>query len=379
MVEVIPAGTPASGDKKLVFKYDYLNRRVEKLVYAWDPNQGDNGDWATTASLDRRFMYHDRLLLLELDGLDSNARVRKYAWGAGTDGKLGGENSLLAIRDVDADTNYICFNNGSGSVAQLLDRSDGSLDAAYVYDTRGDTVRESGSYAADNPLRYKTWHCDDEFNYSGTDCDCIYSAFNQAYYSPRFASTFGAIYLGVYDTAALYASVAPLYEDPGSVSSHSHMHASPSQLPPVTIDDYTFTVSFFTVCECTNCAEDVNVATHLLHIEHPDYNIGCSVAWIRHVLDNDLNNQRDDAPGECSHHCTMVGPSVVSHNYTNISPLGVSSSLKEDDGHATSCSDYFERSGTEDVAPMGTQPFGGGASGVSGADDLAGGRGLGES
>ena len=55
-------------DKKLVFAYDYLNRRVRKLVYAWDPNEGASGDWSSTAELDLRFIYHERLLLLELDG-----------------------------------------------------------------------------------------------------------------------------------------------------------------------------------------------------------------------------------------------------------------------------------------------------------------------
>jgi hypothetical protein len=128
---------------------------VRKVVYAWDPEEGESGDWSATAELDLRYIYHERLPLLELDGLDSNAVVRKHVWGPGSDGRLGGLNSLLAVRDVDSDTNYVCFNNGTGSVAQLLDRSDGSVDAAYVYDTRGDTVRNTGTYAADNPLRYK--------------------------------------------------------------------------------------------------------------------------------------------------------------------------------------------------------------------------------
>ena len=185
LIEVIPVGTPASGDVKLVFKYDYLNRRVEKIVYDWDPEEGASGDWATTASLDRRFIYHDRLLLLELDGLDSNARVRKYVYGPGTDGRLGGPNSLLAIRDADSSTNYVCFNNGTGSVVQLIDRDDGSVDAKYVYDTRGDTVRNTGTYADDNPLRYKTWHCDDEFDYDGTDCDGMCCAADGSYYLSR--------------------------------------------------------------------------------------------------------------------------------------------------------------------------------------------------
>ena len=55
-------------DKKLVFTYDYLNRRVRKVVYAWDPNEGESGDWSATAELDLRYIYHERLLLLELEG-----------------------------------------------------------------------------------------------------------------------------------------------------------------------------------------------------------------------------------------------------------------------------------------------------------------------
>jgi hypothetical protein len=33
----------------VVFTYDYLNRRVRKLVYAWDPNEGASGDWSTSS------------------------------------------------------------------------------------------------------------------------------------------------------------------------------------------------------------------------------------------------------------------------------------------------------------------------------------------
>jgi len=94
LVEVLPAeddpNNLTADDRKLVSTYDYLNRRVRKLVYAWDPNEGESGDWSSTAELDLRFIYHERLLLLELDGLDSNAKVRKHVWGPGTDGRPGG-------------------------------------------------------------------------------------------------------------------------------------------------------------------------------------------------------------------------------------------------------------------------------------------------
>ncbi len=51
--EVLPAeddpNNLTADDKKLVFTYDYLNRRVRKLVYAWDPEEGESGDWSATA------------------------------------------------------------------------------------------------------------------------------------------------------------------------------------------------------------------------------------------------------------------------------------------------------------------------------------------
>ena len=86
-------------------------------------------------------------------------------------------------------TNYVCFNNGTGSVAQLLDRSDGSVDAKYVYDTRGDTVRNTGTYAADNPLRYRAMYFDSEFDYVDTDCDGLYCAADATCHSPRLGRT----------------------------------------------------------------------------------------------------------------------------------------------------------------------------------------------
>jgi len=73
----------------LAFTYNRLNRRVRKLVYAWAPNEGETANWSATAELDLPFIYHERLLLLELDALDSNAKVRKHVWGPGTDTPLG--------------------------------------------------------------------------------------------------------------------------------------------------------------------------------------------------------------------------------------------------------------------------------------------------
>jgi hypothetical protein len=79
----------------------------------------------------------------------------------------------------------VCFTNAGGSVVQLLDRSDGSIDATYVYDVNGDTVSKSGTYADDNPLRYYAMYFDKELDYADTACDGLYCTPTGNYYSPR--------------------------------------------------------------------------------------------------------------------------------------------------------------------------------------------------
>lgn len=84
LIEVVPAEddpNELTGDgKKLEFTYDYMGRRVEKAVYAWDPNATD---WESDPELRRRFVWSDWLLVLELDATDPNdvTILRKYTWG----------------------------------------------------------------------------------------------------------------------------------------------------------------------------------------------------------------------------------------------------------------------------------------------------------
>ena len=73
--------------------YDYLGRRVEKAVYAWDPNAADCSE---TPELRRRFVYYNWLLLLELDATDPEdvTILRKYTWGLDLAGQAGTINSI---------------------------------------------------------------------------------------------------------------------------------------------------------------------------------------------------------------------------------------------------------------------------------------------
>ena len=147
LTEQVPNKDPnelTDEDKKYVYTYDYLGRLVRTRVYAWDPNEAE---WPSTPEEDRRYIYHGRLRLLELD--DEKARVHKYIWGPGLGGGLGGPGSLLGIRDVETQTNYICFHDGGGSLCQLVDRSNGNVDAMYDYNGR---TRAATDPCVDGPL-----------------------------------------------------------------------------------------------------------------------------------------------------------------------------------------------------------------------------------
>src|SRR5690606_17842674 len=72
LIAVAPVSQPVNGDKKLVFDYDYMSRRVRKRVWNWQ-----TGNWQLETDL--RFVYDGWNVALVLGG--SNTAVRKYAWG----------------------------------------------------------------------------------------------------------------------------------------------------------------------------------------------------------------------------------------------------------------------------------------------------------
>jgi RHS repeat-associated protein len=186
LVGVEPVFPDSADDKKVTFTYDYLGRRVEKAVYAWDEQAEE---WETTPTLHRKFVWYNWLMLLELDG--DNEIVRKYTWGldlAGQNGAIsdiqsaGGIGGLLAMYDPndpndpnDTYGNCVCFYDANGNVGQLVDReNDGTLVAKYEYDPYGNNLldptdpQESGQYAADNPIRFSTKYFDDETGLSAS-------------------------------------------------------------------------------------------------------------------------------------------------------------------------------------------------------------------
>ncbi len=210
LIEVRPT-SPGDGDRKVVFGYDYLGRRVEKRVYDWEGPGPD--DWAATPSLHRKFVWSGWLMLQGLDEVfGQDAVLRKYTWGldlAGLNGgggspngggpasswsleSAGGISGLLAVQDVDdpndpADPfgDFVFCYDANGNVGQLVAWTTGfggaqgdewhldRLVAHYEYDpygnvigpdgdADGDWTDDAGPYAVENPIRFSTKYWDDE-------------------------------------------------------------------------------------------------------------------------------------------------------------------------------------------------------------------------
>ena len=123
-----------------------MGRRVHKKVYDWDSQAGD---WEATTSEERKFIYDDWRLLLELEGGTGvppvDEVVRMYTWGRDLSGKngvaagpgtgrlgnagygapalqsAGGIGGLLSVYDADAEDDYVYFYDAGGNVGQLVD------------------------------------------------------------------------------------------------------------------------------------------------------------------------------------------------------------------------------------------------------------------
>ena len=157
--------------KRLEFTYDYLGRRVEKIVK--DNWNGTSGTIITHL----KYVYDGWNVIAELNGAASNAVLRTYVWGLdlpGTTQGAGGVGGLLMVED--GTNKYVTAYDGNGNVSALLNATNGTLEAKYEYGAFGETIRMSGTgIGSVNPFRFSTKYTDDT-------TDLIYYGFR--YYSP---------------------------------------------------------------------------------------------------------------------------------------------------------------------------------------------------
>ncbi len=151
------AGHPRQGYQ---FQYDYLGRRIRKIEYSWS-----GSDWVT--GIERWFIYEGWNLIGEYFGIYNGsfptANARHFLWGKDLSGTIhgaGGVGGLLMTKE--GGESYLPAYDTMGNVHAMIRSSDRAVVAAYEYDAFGKTIRESGTYAAQNPFRFSTKFHDQE-------------------------------------------------------------------------------------------------------------------------------------------------------------------------------------------------------------------------
>ena len=156
---------------RLDFAYDFMGRRVQKIVSVWNVTTND-----FVPSTTNRFVYDGWNLLAILS--PNSQLLSSYMWGkdlSGTMTRAGGVGGLLMANI--SGTNCFATYDGNGNITALINAADKSLAARYEYSPYGELLRETGLLAHQNPFRFSTKYWDDE---SGL----VY--YNYRFYSPVF-------------------------------------------------------------------------------------------------------------------------------------------------------------------------------------------------
>jgi RHS repeat-associated protein len=155
------ASVPAEAKARLEFLYDWMGRRIQKKVYAWNIPTSSYQLESTT-----KFIYDGWNLVAELDS--SNAVTRNYIWG------LGGIHLIGQPGET-----YIAGSDANQNVTSLLKVSTGTVSARYDYDPFGRVLKSAGEAADLNALKFSSMYTDVE---SGL----IYYGYR--YYNPETGS-----------------------------------------------------------------------------------------------------------------------------------------------------------------------------------------------
>ncbi|MFZ2656574.1 MAG: RHS repeat-associated core domain-containing protein [Victivallales bacterium] len=124
---------------KVVFAYDYMNRRVEKKLYNWQ-----NNDWNLTS--DVKSVYDGMNVIAEFDAVGGTL-LKSYTWGLDLSGTLqgaGGVGGLVCVR-AGPDVYFPVF-DGNGNAVAYLDAS-GNKVAEFEYSPDPKIIVKSGPKA----------------------------------------------------------------------------------------------------------------------------------------------------------------------------------------------------------------------------------------
>ena len=153
------ASIPTSGQYFLSFTYDYLGRRVQKIV-------STNSGTGYVPSYTNKFIYDGWNVIAVLDG--GNNLIRSFVWGSDLSGSMqgaGGVGGLISMTissgQPNAGTYFYCY-DGNGNVIALVNATSGAIAAQYEYGPFGELLRATGPLAFTNSFRFSTKYQDDE-------------------------------------------------------------------------------------------------------------------------------------------------------------------------------------------------------------------------
>jgi RHS repeat-associated protein len=140
--------------------YDYLGRRIQKIVYT-------TADWESyTTLVAERYIYDGWNVIAVID--TSGNYLKRQGWGLDISGSIhgtGGIGGLVVTFDDDNSGSYSPTYDGNGNVVAMVDLVIGNIDAEYEYTPFGEATRAEGDYAASNPYRFSTKWLDQENNF----------------------------------------------------------------------------------------------------------------------------------------------------------------------------------------------------------------------
>jgi RHS repeat-associated protein len=147
---------PVGSRKKLMFGYDYLSRRVSKVVSNWNGSA-----WGLTA--DRKYFYDGHLVIAET--LGDYSQWRHYMWGldlSGTREGAGGVGGMLIELDYPNGLRHFPVYDGNGNVMGLMRGDNGDYNSQFEYGPFGESLRETETLSKRNRMRFSTKYQDEE-------------------------------------------------------------------------------------------------------------------------------------------------------------------------------------------------------------------------
>ncbi len=147
---------PAEGDKRLEFAYDYMGRRIRKIVQV-----RTSASWVLEKQI--LFAYDGWNMIQEKISESGAFTAKSYIWALDFSQSLtgvGGIGGLITM--IDDSLTFFFSYDGNGNVGQMVKAVDGVIAAAYGYDPYGNVNRSHGDLDNDNKFRFSTKYHDDE-------------------------------------------------------------------------------------------------------------------------------------------------------------------------------------------------------------------------